>query len=93
MVLLYYVSFALVLLYRFIASLAASRIRFEAVYASTTHLPSHLNLQQQLSRSLPPLQIFMRLPHILERVDLMNLDVKLAIEDGFVEFAEVVGEF
>jgi hypothetical protein len=51
------------------------------------------NLDQNLSRSLPRLQILVHPPDVLQRINVVNLDVKLSIEDELEELLGVGGKF
>jgi hypothetical protein len=51
------------------------------------------NLDQNLSRSLPRLQILVHPPDVLQRISIVNLDVELSIEDELEELLGVGGKF
>lgn len=51
------------------------------------------NLNQNLSRSLPRLQILVHPPDILQRISVVDLDVELSIEDELEELFGVGGKF
>jgi hypothetical protein len=51
------------------------------------------NLDQNLSRSLPRLQILVHPSDILQRISVVDLDVELSIEDELEELLGVGGKF